>query len=45
MKQIFTPREFQPEISKEAEDFFKQYQSIGLNKKDFQLPLNHLITS
>ncbi|MEH7157752.1 hypothetical protein [Neobacillus drentensis] len=45
IKQIFTSREFQPEISSEAEDFFKQYQSIGLTKKDFQLPLNHLITS
>ncbi len=45
MKQIFAPREFQPEISAEAEEFLKQYQSIGLNKKDFQLPLNHLATS
>ena len=45
IQQIFTQRKFQPEISAEAEEFLKQYQSIGLNKKDFQLPLNILVTS
>jgi flagellar motility protein MotE (MotC chaperone) len=45
IKQIFTAREFEPEITVETEEFLKQYQSIGLHKKDFQLPLNNLITS
>lgn len=44
LSQIFSELRFELSINEETVRFLKQYQSIGIQKKDFTLPLNELIT-